>query len=439
MASIPIMAESFPRDRLTGLPTTDEARAFLSAWAGEADGDRPAPIHAMLLGLGRFDTINLAYGEATGDGALVAVAQRLLHFAQDEFENGDWFVARIGGGQFVLAAREACSRERWYWLAEALADLLSHPIGDAAGAGTVRLWPRFALMRALPGEGAQAVMDRLAGTLTTVLSRQGCRMLWVDRETPLLGRRDGEIDADLLAALDRNEIEILFQPQFAMEDNRLYGAEALARWRHPRLGRIGATSLFAIAERADHVAHLSRHLIERALDDATAWPEDMTVSLNATASDLASQGFAAGLLDLISACGLTERAITLEITEQVLLSDLERSAASLSVLADAGVRIALDDFGAGFCNFRYLKTLPLHDLKLDRSMIEGIGKDARDLAVLRGIVAMAKALELQVAAEGIETQDQLDILRNEGIDRWQGFLGAKPMSADGFSRFCQTG
>jgi len=125
--------------------------------------------------------------------------------------------------------------------------------------------------------------------------------------------------------------------------------------------------------------------------------------------------------------------LTLEITEQVLVVDLDRSAERLRQLADLGIRIALDDFGAGFCNFRYLKRLPLHYLKLDCSMVEGIDENPRDLAVLRGIMSMAVALGLEVVAEGVERESQREVIAREGCVAWQGFFGARPMTLVQFS------
>jgi len=398
-----------------------------------AHGDRPAPVHAMMLGLGRFDTVNLAYGEAAGDGALVEVARRIAHFASDEFDEGDWIAARVGGGKFLLAAREACSRDRWQWLGEALADAVALPINAAGEAGTLRLWPRVALIRALPGEGPEALFDRLAGAMERFEGHQGRRVDWVDRDLAVAGRGGAEMEADLLAALDRDEIEIMFQPQYRASNEALVGAEALARWQHPGLGRIGAGALFSIAERADHVAHLSRHILGRALAAAKHWPKHLRLSLNITPADLAVGGFAGEFRQLVRSSGFAPNRLTLEITEQVLLGDLERSAEELTALKAEGMRIALDDFGAGFCNFRYLKVLPLDYLKLDRAMVEGIESHADDLAVLRGIIAMAKALGLDVIAEGIENEAQRGIMAAEGCAYYQGFLKAAPMSVDEFS------
>ena len=437
MASLAHDPDAPMRDALTGLRDAEGARAQLAEWSG-AGCPKGGAVHALAIGLGRFDAVNVAYGEAAGDGALIEVARRILHFAEDEFAAGEWFAARIGGGKFLLAAREACSRERWQWLAEALADAVALPIGEIGdAAGVVRLWPRVALMRVLAGEGPLSVFDRLAQALARASAGQGGRIAWVDGETAVPGRGSARIEADLLAAIDRREIEIVFQPQFALPDDALVGAEALARWQHPELGRIGAGPLFSIAERADHVAQLSRAVAVRALESAAAWPRPLRLSLNVTPADLASASFAGEFARLVEASGFPPERLTIEITEQVLLSDLEKAAASLRRLSVMGIRIALDDFGAGFCNFRYLKVLPLDYLKLDRAMIEGLADDPRDLAVFRAIAALARALDLRLIAEGVENEAQRDLVAQEGAAIYQGFLRAAPLAANEFARFAE--
>lgn len=426
-----------PRDRLTGLAGIDAALARIAAWAADAKPGGAAPVHAMLLGLRRFDTVNLAYGEAAGDSALVAVAARILHFASEELD-GEWLAARVGGGSFLVAANETCSRERWQWLGEALAAEIARPIADAGGAGTLRLWPRVALMRVLPGEAPDAMFGRLAETLERTQRGSGAQMGWVDGEVTLPGRSSAQLEADLLAALDKDEIEILFQPQFASSDDKLIGAEALARWHHPKLGKVAAGALFAIAERAEYMPQLSRHIAARALTTAATCPSNLRLSLNVTPADLATGNFAEEFLGLLAETGFPAERLTLEITEQALLGDVERSAVVLAKLVERGVRIALDDFGAGFCNFRYLKLLPLHYLKLDRAMVDGIVRDERDLAVLRAIVALAKALDLAVIAEGIESEEQRALVAAEGCAFYQGFLRAAPMGAAEFAEFAKA-
>ena len=420
------------RDALTGLVGADGVRARIARWHAEAQaGGEPAPIHAMMVGLRRFDTVNLAFGEAAGDSALVAVAARMLHFASDEFE-GEWVVARMGGGNFLLAANEPCSRERWQWLAETLAESIARPIANPVGSGTLRLLPRIALMRTLRDEDADAMFGRLAETLEQAQNQPALRVLWVDGEVSFAGRSGAQLEADLLAAIDRGEIEILFQPQFATADDSLVGAEALARWQHPLLGRIGAGTLFTIAERADHVAQLSSHIAARALAAAADWPRHLRMSLNVTPADLSAGRFSDDIAAIVLDAGFEPERLTLEITEQALLTDLDRSARALGKLVDLGIRIALDDFGAGFCNFRYLKLLPIHYLKLDGTMVDDIVGDARDLAILRGIIAMAHALDLSVIAEGIESEEQRDLIAREGCAHYQGFLRAHPMDPEVF-------
>lgn len=436
--------EGLTRDGLTGLPGLEMAREKLAEWVknGGPAPDEPVPatrVHALLLGLRRFETVNLAYGAAAGDGALVEVAGRLTQFAAQEL-TGAWMVARAPGGTFLLIADEGCSRERWQMFAEQLADRVAKPI--VRRGGTLRLSPRVALLRVLAGEETESVLDRLAQTYAVVQHHQGRRVMWADGEATRVGRTAAQLEADLLLAIDRNEIEVLFQPQFALHrrngpdgeeaDEALTGAEALARWKHPKLGRIGAGALFAIAERADHMVPLSRHIAEKALKAAAAWPAPLRLSLNVTAADLSAGSFPFDLGRALGKTGFPSDRLTLEVTEQVLVADMSLAERSLADLAAQGIRIALDDFGAGFCNFRYLKTLPLHYLKLDRSMVDGITEDPRDLAVLRAITAMATALDLEVIAEGIESEPQRLAVAREGCAFYQGFVRAQPMSEEAF-------
>jgi EAL domain-containing protein (putative c-di-GMP-specific phosphodiesterase class I) len=246
-------------------------------------------------------------------------------------------------------------------------------------------------------------------------------------------RGGGKRIEELTAAIELGQVEILFQPQFASAGNRLVGAEVLSRWNHPRLGRIGPEALFDIGERSGQATSLTRHIAGRALAIAGGWPEALRLSLNITPADLADENFAEAIVAAMAENGFAPERLTLEITEQALVAELETSAERLKQLAGYGIRIALDDFGAGFCNFGYLKRLPLDGLKLDRSMVEGIVNDERDVAVLRGIMAMAWALGLWVVAEGVETEEQRQAIAREGCENWQGFLGGAPMTAEAFA------
>ena len=431
MSKLPSGEFEAQRDALTGLPGIAAVRARIEEWNGQArkGGDAPR-LHALLLGLRRFDTVNLAYGHAAGDAALAAVAARMSQFAGRELD-GPWLAARTGGGNFLLIANEACSRQRWQLFAGQLADLLAQPV--VMPGAVLRLNPRAALLRGVGGEGAESVLDRLSQTFAGMSRQHGKRLAWADGEASRPGRTAAQLEADLLRAIEADEIEVVFQPQFSLPDDKVTGAEALARWNHPRLGRIGAGALFAIAERADHVAPLSRHIARVALESAAPWRDKLRLSLNVTPFELAAESYSAELRAILDESGFPPAQLTLEVTEQALVTDIQLAARTLAGLSESGLRVALDDFGAGFCNFRYLKLLPLHYLKLDRSMLDGITKDGPDLAVFRAILAMAKALGLEVIAEGIESEPQRDAIAREGCDYYQGFLRAKPLSSIAFS------
>lgn len=241
------------------------------------------------------------------------------------------------------------------------------------------------------------------------------------------------LEAELPGAILRGEIEVLFQPQYRCLDDSLWGAEALARWNHPHLGQVGARALFALAQASGQVVPLSRHIARLALAEARNWPTPLRLSINVTAAELAAADHGEAFSALVRASGFPASRVALEVVEQVLLADIDLARVHLNRLAEEGMTIALDDFGAGFCNFRYLKLLPLDCLKLDRTMIDGVTSDPRDLAVLRGIIAMARALGLEVIAEGIESEAQRELVRAEGCAVYQGFLRARPMAAAAFA------
>lgn len=433
MATMPNDMIRESHDRLTGLGNLLHLRQSVATWCENWPQEAgPCPLNAMMITLGRMDTVNVAFGETVGDVALAEIAHRIRHFAIDELESDAWMAARISGGTFLLVARAQSTGERWQWLAEALADALAAPISNPDGGSSLRLWPRIALMRAGENDDVDTMLDRLSEVTALMRHLPGRRIDWSSGNIAQSGRSNIELEADLLAAIDRDEIEILFQPQYSLVDDRLIGAEALARWHHPIVGRIGAASLFNIAERVDHVAQLSRHIATRAMEAATHWPRTLRLSLNITPADLAIDNFAIELARLADKIGFPLSRVTLEITEQVLLCDLDRVSQLLQQLKILDAQVALDDFGAGFCNFRYLKVLPIDCIKLDRSMIEGVLDDDRDRAVFRAIMGMAKALDLRVLVEGIETEAQRSFVAAEDCEYYQGFLRAEPMAAAAF-------
>lgn len=246
---------------------------------------------------------------------------------------------------------------------------------------------------------------------------------------------DGYLARDLERALTADEIEVLFQPQVDMASGAIVGAEALMRWRHPQLGELGAEQLIAAAERAGLVPALSASVHARALAAAATWPAGPRLSLNVTAEDLAEPDFAASMAGLVTEYGVAADRVTLEVTERGLIEDRERASQALATLRQQGFRIAIDDFGTGYSSLAYLAQLPLDYLKLDRVLTQDIAGSARDRTVVKGVIELAHSLGLTVIAEGVETEQQRDLLARAGVELWQGFLCAGPVGSAEFVGF----
>lgn len=236
----------------------------------------------------------------------------------------------------------------------------------------------------------------------------------------------------LKKAIDKGEIEILFQPQVDIATGRIEGAEALARWRQPNLVEIGAETLFDAAAQAELSSELSEYVQCRAVEAAAQWPETLShlrLSINITAMDTVSPTFAARFLAMVDQIGFSPDRVTVEITETELIENLEAAAHMLTQLREKGLRVALDDFGTGYSSLLYLKKLPLDALKIDKRLSEDIGGSGRDRIVIRGIIGMARALGLEVIAEGVETGDQLRLLAQEECTSYQGYLCSPPVNS----------
>ena len=395
-------------------------------------------LHAMLIGLRRMSAINATYGAAVGDVALEAIEQRLARHSA-RLSGGTALTLRLSGGDFLVAHVMHEDRVGWQVTAERLLRVISEPL-DAAG-HRLRLTARAALAIARPDENPLSLLDRLSAGLAAARESAAEPVRWADRQSDNAPDSGYRLEQEIVHAIERDEITVLFQPQFSVHGGDITGAEALARWQHPQHGEIGAGTLFAIADKADFTRLLSRHIRLRAMEQASAWTgvlANLRLSLNVTAEDLGEKGFAARELAMIAASGFDARRLTLEMTESALVPDLTRAAARFASLREAGLRIAVDDFGTGYSSLLYLKRLPLDYLKLDHAMTRDIGGAEADRIIVRSIIAMAKALDLKVIAEGVESDAQLEALREEGCDYFQGFLRGKAMEADVFSAFARN-
>ncbi len=387
---------------------------------------RDGAVSAIVIALTRFEFVNAAFGRDAGDELMAATRARIERWAHKAF-NGRAVIARRGGAEFVVLAQSGGAAIAS--AVEALEAELARPF-EVEGAA-VNLGSRVGLAEAVTGEGATALLRRAREALGAARSSDGATTHVADVDSAAIDR----LAADLHHAFERDEIGVVFQPQVAMAGS-IVGVEALARWRHPELGALGADQLFAAAERADLGIALSDHIQRVALERAAAWPaalERLRLSINVTAADLARQGFTTAFLDRVEASGFARARVTVEIVETGLMADLDRAAAILARLRGAGCRIAIDDFGTGYSSLAYLKALPIDYLKIDRSLTRDITGSDRDRVIVRGVIAIARSLGLETIAEGVETEDERALLASDGCDLYQGFLCSEPVASEGLA------
>lgn len=398
------------REALAGVRDAAGARRWLKRRLSEG-----RPVGVVLAALARFDVVNTAYGRAAGDAVLRTAGARLAQAARETLGKRA-ITARMGGAEFLVAV-EAAEEDVLAGAAARIEDVLARPfvIGD----DIAPVGARVALALAEPGDDEAAVLKRASEALAggTLNEQVSVDMLAVD----------------LRRAMDASEIELRFQPQVAVATGAIVGVEALARWRHPALGEIGAEALFAAAERAGLELALSEHVQRLALARAAQWPAALgalRLAVNVTSSDVARSSFADLFLDWVDSSGFPRGRLTVEITEGGLIADVGEAARLLGELRTAGCRVAIDDFGTGYSSLAYLKALPLDYLKIDRKLTQDIAGSARDRVVVRGVIDMARSLGLTVVAEGVETDEQLVLLAKEGCQFYQGFLCAEPLTVD---------
>jgi EAL domain-containing protein (putative c-di-GMP-specific phosphodiesterase class I) len=253
--------------------------------------------------------------------------------------------------------------------------------------------------------------------------------------SPSIGEPSAEqitMAADLVAAIEAGEIELEFQPQLKLRGNGPARLEALARWTHPQYGRIPAQAFVAVAERSGLMGALTRSVLDRALRAVAGWRRrrDVGVAVNLSALDLADPRLPTAVVEALSRHSVAAHALTLEITESTVIADTERALGALRALRELGVGLAIDDFGSGYSSLSYLARLPVTEVKLDRSLVAGITKSPRSLAVVRRSASLAHDLRLRIVAEGVETREEVETLTRLGCDAAQGYGIARPLAPD---------
>ncbi len=393
-----------------------------------------APVTVLLLGIKDLKQINDRLGRAIGDDVIRRVGQQIRAFAEQQL-SPIRLMARMPGREFLLVVDGHPGGRQLELSAQKLLEMVSVDLGESDD--PLHINPRLGIALSQPGESRQDLAARANDALATAYGRKGKRFLVADASSVRQSDATDLIDAATRSALAARQISIMLQPQFEVSTGRLVGAEALARLNHPELGEVSAGDLFAAADRCDLREELSHLIQEGAINLAANWPaalNTLRLAVNLGAEEL-TDGYGPRLLELLKAANLAPDRLTLELTEESLIRDLDLASGQLELLRAKGVRIAVDDFGTGYSSLAYLKALPLDYLKLDKDMTPDILGTGKDRVILRAIIAMAKALNIAVIAEGVEKAEELELLKAEGCDYFQGFLRAPPLSPADFENF----
>jgi diguanylate cyclase (GGDEF)-like protein/PAS domain S-box-containing protein len=416
-------------DSLTGMPNRVLFRERLHAALAGVDGHAPTVRFAVLyLDLDRFKAVNDLLGHACGDRLLQQAAARLYGVVRE----GDT-VARVGGDEFVVIQLGITQPEQAVSLAERLVQELSQAF---------HLDGREALIGASVGIALAPLHsddpDRLLAFADVALydaklqGRRQVRVFTPDMDRRLRNR--AELERDLRRAFEEKALHLQFQPQYHLGTGSLAGAEALLRWTDPMRGVVSPTEFIPIAEECGLINGIGQWVLQSACAEAASWPGGLRIAVNVSPIQFHTGNLFAVIERVLAETGLDPARLELEVTEGVLLLDSEQTRTELFALKSLGVRISLDDFGTGYSSLSYLRRMPLDKIKIDRSFIMAIGHDAAATALVRSIIGLAKGLGLVVNAEGVETEAQAQLLREEGCDEVQGFHFARPMAGRDFTK-----
>ncbi len=423
-------------DELTGLP---HRSIFLDRLDLSLRRDPNGDEHVGLLfvGLDRFTDKNDRYGRDLGDELLRRIANRL-----DEHRSDAGIVARWGGDEFVILF-DAVDPASIADSAAAVLDAVRMPIRCLGS--EVFLTASVGLVTARPGDNSTDEVLRYAEAACRLArQRGGDRFQRFDETMRAQAIRRGAIEDGLHGAAERGELTALFQPEVALDSERIVGVETLLRWRHPRWGPVGPADFIPVAEASNLILELGQWVMHEAMRQCARWRAGLGdtpffVAVNISAREWGHDDFVERVARALAATGADPADVCLEITESALLEDLETATATLRRLKALGLRLAVDDFGTGYSSLSYLRRFPIDVLKVDQSFVAGLGHDPEDSAIVEAVVSMGRALGLTTVAEGVETAHQVLALRDLGCDIAQGYHYARPESAERVSMLLGAG
>jgi diguanylate cyclase (GGDEF)-like protein/PAS domain S-box-containing protein len=425
-------------DALTHLPNRSLFQDRLHTALQSAERQKSWVV-LMFLDLDRFKPINDSLGHAAGDRMLKEMATRLLGCVDD-----DDTVARMGGDEFTLLLQPRANREialnRAIHVAEQILASLVKPFVLEGREFFVTASIGIALS---PQDGNE--LSQLMKNADTAMyhakerGKNNFQFYQADMNASALERL--ELESDLRHALEQNEFVLYYQPQFSGDGKRLTGAEALLRWRHPRRGLVPPGDFIPVLEELGLVVDVGDWVISEACRQLKTWHQQRVrvpkVSVNISARQFSDGQLGTRIATILRETGLPPACLELELTESILMREVSEAMQILAGLKNLGLSIAVDDFGTGYSSLNYLKQFPIDVLKIDRTFVDGLPSGEQDAQIARAIIAMAHSLNLAVIAEGVETHEQLDFLREHGCDEVQGYLFGRPMPAGRFeAQFC---
>ena len=413
-------------DALTDLPN----RACLFERMRQTRQERGGAAGAaalLMLDLDRFKEINDTLGHVTGDRLLCEIAGRL----RGRLEPGG-LLARLGGDEFAVLLPDA-DRARAQSAAMRLAEALAAPF-DLEG-----------MSLQVEGSVGIALSPEHGRDPGLLLQRADVAMYMAKRHRRTVCVYDPQVDAnslrhlalhgELREAIDRDSLELHYQPKIDLSTESVVGAEALLRWSHPQHGPLSPVEFIPLAERTGLIKPLTHWVVRHALEEAARWAATgltLPMSVNCSARNLLEEDLPRTIGALLDRSGVEASRLVLEITETAIIEDPARSLRVLKELAALGVKISIDDFGTAYSSLDYLRKLPAAELKIDRSFVSGLGRDAGDAMIVRATVRLARDFGLQSVAEGIESRQVMDMLRSFGCHQGQGHYFSPPLPSDRF-------
>jgi diguanylate cyclase (GGDEF)-like protein len=429
-------------DELTDLPNRELFIQSLEQTIAVAKRD--AQKFALLfVDLDRFKRINDTLGHTIGDELLKDVANRLSKCTRStdsvthlDSGVGDFIdLARLGGDEFVIKLYGIDSERSVAAVASRIVDALTPPF--TCGGHQFVVTPSIGIaVYPEDGKTGETLLMNADSAMYAAknVGRNNFKFYSETMRTKSLHRLD--LENLIRTAIEEDQFELHFQPKIDASTFRLVGAEALIRWTHPTRGPIAPDDFVPIAEETGLIVPIGDFVIREACRQVKVWSTSpvgaVPVSVNISSHQFRESGFVDNVLDAVASAGIATTQLELEITESVLLHDVDRTLVQLNSLKEAGISLSIDDFGTGYSSLNYLKRFPIDTIKIDRSFVKDLHDDADDAAICAAIIAMSRQLGLNVVAEGVETKDQLKFLRRHKCNHIQGFVFSRPLSADDF-------